>query len=362
MTTARDREAWNSQRLAVLELLQSGRSITQDEARERLGIMRLASRIDELRREGWNVLTEMIPVGENGARVARYSLRAEPRRASRFIPVAAENIPDELKALPQWVVWRGVERNGRTTKPPRQIDGRPAKANDPRTWTTFENVLEAYEAGEADGIGFMFAPGGGLVGIDLDHCVGEDGTVAPKAEAIVEALGGYTEYSVSGKGLHVIVRAELEKGHRSGPIEVYPHGRFFTMTGNLHDERSELRANQAAVDGLVKAIRPERKVKGAVATGGGRRYLPNPELIEKAKGAKNGAKFSRLWAGDTSDYPSPSEADLALLAMLLYWTDGDEDRARLLFEQSGLVREKWTERADYRRRCFEFLRRKGATA
>ena len=134
------------------------------------------------------------------------------------------------------------------------------------------------------------------------------------------------------------------------------------MTGNLHDERSELRANQAAVDGLVKAIRPERKVKGAVATGGGRRYLPNPELIEKAKGATNGAKFSRLWAGDTSDYSSPSEADLALLAMLLYWTDGDEDRARLLFEQSGLVREKWTERADYRRRCFEFLRRKGTTA
>ena len=178
----------------------------------------------------------------------------------------------------------------------------------------------------------------------------------------MEALGGYTEYSVSGKGLHIIVRAELEKGHRSGPIEVYPGARFFTMTGSLYDEHSELRANQAAVDGLVKAIRPERKVKGAVATGGGRRYLPNPELIEKAKGAKNGAKFSRLWAGDTSGYNSASEADLALLAMLLYWTDWDEDRARLLFEQSGLCREKWTERADYRRRCFEFLRRKRATA
>ena len=81
--------------------------------------------------------------------------------------------------MPQWVVWRGVERNGRTTKPPRQIDGRPAKANDPWTWTTFENVLEAYEAGEADGIGFMFASGGGLVGIDLDGCTEEDGTVQP---------------------------------------------------------------------------------------------------------------------------------------------------------------------------------------
>lgn len=358
MTTARDRETWNSQKLAVLELLQTGQSITQDEARGQFGIMRLASRVDELRREGWDVVTEMVHAGENGARVARYSLGEEPRRASRFLPVAAENIPDELKALPQWVVWRAMERNGKTTKPPYQIDGRPAKANDPSTWASFENSMGAYEAGLSDGVGFVFAPGGGLVGVDLDGCVGEDGTVAPKAEVIVEALGGYAEYSVSGRGLHIIVRAELEKGYRSGPIEVYPGLRFFTMTGSLYDERSELRANQAAVDGLVRAIRPE-KPKGAAATGGGRRYLPNPELIEKAKGAKNGAKFSRLWEGDTSDYNSASEADLALLAMLLYWTDGDEDRARLLFEQSGLCREKWTERADYRRRCFEFLRRKG---
>ena len=82
MVTARDREAWNSQKLAVLEHLQAGRSITQDEAREQFGIMRLASRIDE------------------------------------------------LKALPQWVVWQAVERNGKITKPPRQIAlrGRPCAA------------------------------------------------------------------------------------------------------------------------------------------------------------------------------------------------------------------------------------------
>ena len=49
MVTARDRETWNSQKLAVLEHLQAGRSITQDEAREQFGIMRLASRIDGLR-------------------------------------------------------------------------------------------------------------------------------------------------------------------------------------------------------------------------------------------------------------------------------------------------------------------------
>ena len=80
MITPQERATWKTQKLAVLELLRAGGSITQDEARARFGVMRLASRIDELRREGWNVLTEMVPAGQNGAHVARYSLGLEPRR------------------------------------------------------------------------------------------------------------------------------------------------------------------------------------------------------------------------------------------------------------------------------------------
>jgi len=35
----------------------------------------------------------------------------------------------------------------------------------------------------------------------------------------------------------------------------------------------------------------------------------DPELVDRAKAAENGAKFKRLWDGDTSGYPSQSEAN-----------------------------------------------------
>jgi len=74
-------------------------------------------------------------------------------------------------------------------------------------------------------------------------------------------------------------------------------------------------------------------------------------LIEKAKTAKNGAKFTALWEGDISGYDSHSEADLALCCELAYWTRGDRDRIDRLFRQSGLYREdKWEGREDYRER------------
>jgi primase-polymerase (primpol)-like protein len=81
-------------------------------------------------------------------------------------------------------------------------------------------------------------------------------------------------------------------------------------------------------------------------------------LLHQAASAKNGYKFARLWQGDTSDYGGDdSRADIALLSMLLFWTNGNEGRADALFRQSGLARDKWTKREDYRRRCFDFLAR-----
>lgn len=54
--------------------------------------------------------------------------------------------------------------------------------------------------------------------------------------------------------------------------------------------------------------------------------------------------------GDTSGHPSHSEADQALCNFLAFWTGGDERQMERLFDQSGLVREKWRNQADYRER------------
>lgn len=40
--------------------------------------------------------------------------------------------------------------------------------------------------------------------------------------------------------------------------------------------------------------------------------LDDMALLQRAKQGKGGAAFASLWAGDTSGYPSQSEADIAL--------------------------------------------------
>ena len=78
--------------------------------------------------------------------------------------------------------------------------------------------------------------------------------------------------------------------------------------------------------------------------------LDDEELLERALNAENSEKFRQLWIGNTAGYPSHSEADQALANMLAFWTAGDERQMERLFNQSGLVREKWRNRPDYRER------------
>lgn len=70
-------------------------------------------------------------------------------------------------------------------------------------------------------------------------------------------------------------------------------------------------------------------------------------MIKKAGAARNGAKFIRLYSGDITGYRSKSEAHLALIAILIYWTNGDTGQAERLFKSSSLylsdeeTRNKW---------------------
>ena len=73
--------------------------------------------------------------------------------------------------------------------------------------------------------------------------------------------------------------------------------------------------------------------------------LSDEQLIERAKSARNGERFARLWAGDAADYGNDhSQADLALCRMLAFWCGGDRERVDRLFRRSGLMREKWDRR------------------
>ena len=150
---------------------------------------------------------------------------------SLILPVKAENIPEQLKARPQWVVWKAV--GDKPDKVPYSArSGRRASSTDLLTWGTFQEALEAYENGEYAGLGFVFSSADPYTGIDLDNCVDENGEIAVWALEIVRYFDSYTELSATGTSLHIIIRGEVPN-RRKGEVEVYSSKRFFTVTGHV---------------------------------------------------------------------------------------------------------------------------------
>jgi hypothetical protein len=96
----------------------------------------------------------------------------------------------------------------------------------------------------------------------------------------------------------------------------------------------------------------ERVSKHPTDTNRYRSELTDEEVIDLARGAKNAAKLETLWEGDTSAYASHSEADQALLSLLAFYTQ-DEEQLDRLCRQSGLCRQKWLDRPGYRRATIE---------
>jgi putative DNA primase/helicase len=280
-------------------------------------------------------------------------------RAPETLPVLPTNIPETLASLNQWAAWRWEKRGGNWTKPPiNPATGSYARNNDPHTWGSFESALWRMRKDRLPGVGYMFHPKDGLAGVDLDRCRNlQTGRVEPWALEVVSGLDSYTEVSPSKTGLKVFVRGKLPPGRRrKGRIEMYDQARFFTTTGcaltgaplGVNERQAELTRLHRRVFGPERG--PRAFKSGGKAAAG--MNLGDSELLDRAMRAANGERFSRLWAGDTSQYASPgnegrSEADLALCSMLAFWCGPDEDRIDRLFRQSGLMRQKW-ERDDYR--------------
>lgn len=146
------------------------------------------------------------------------------------LPVLFDNIPNELKAIPQWVCWRYEERGGKWTKPPYQPGGSYAKSTDPQTWSTFEAVQAAYEKGGFDGVGIVLTEDMGIVGIDLDHMTKDE------AQIYFDSVGDtYIEESPSGNGFRIFAKGTLPKGGTRNDtlgVEIYNSGRYLTVTGH----------------------------------------------------------------------------------------------------------------------------------
>lgn len=159
-----------------------------------------------------------------------------------------KKIPEALKKLNQWILWREETRNQTDkspTKVPYQVNGLQAKSNDPETWSNYQTASQRFLLGSWSGLGFVFSAGDPFCGIDLDGCRDpETGKVSEWAKKIILDINSYAEVSPSKTGVKIFVRGKspLDSGKKINlteqpvcekrpGIEVYDKLRYFAVTG-----------------------------------------------------------------------------------------------------------------------------------
>ena len=262
------------------------------------------------------------------------------------------NIPEELRLLPNWVLWKLVSIEGKKpTKVPYHPNGHQVGAINPNSWVTFDVAFDALQFGGYDGLGFVFT-NTEYAGIDLDDPSFLDGTNNPNYQIdltrqikIAQDFNSYSEVSPSGKGLHIIVKGSVPAGinNRKSHIEIYSTGRYFTMTGNVHnnkpitDHNDLLNQLWTQIGGVLNSPTP-------IITS--QETNTDAEILELAH-KHNETTFTPLVAGAWQGlYPSQSEADQAFLNIIAYYTNSTAQVERI-FRASNLMREKVNKHKTY---------------
>jgi hypothetical protein len=264
------------------------------------------------------------------------------------------NIPEELRALPQWICWRAEDIGAaKATKVPYDPKtGRLASVSDPNTWSDFQTAVASCEANKYSGIGFVFTLQDPYCFIDLDDPSNlKDGSPNPNYQADIDRqisihreMDSYSEISPSGKGLHIIIKGKIDAGRKRSYIEVYSSARYATFTGNVYN-------NKPIADQQDKLIQLWNQMGGHANTknftGNPTAKLTDSEVIERGLSAANGAKFAKLVEGNwQSDYNSQSEADMAYIDIVAFYSQNAEQIKRI-FRASKLGARDKAKREDY---------------
>jgi hypothetical protein len=248
-----------------------------------------------------------------------------------------ENIPEELRARPQWACARANKI------PINPLTRTAADVSDPSTWVTFE---VAAAAGYPH-IGYIVSKDDPFTFIDLDNKPEHPLTESEQRthSRIIETFDTYTEHSSGGLGFHLVVRGKVPHGAKRGNIEVYSDRRFMICTGNAVRPVS-IKDGQQWLDLLYREMTPSPTVELAQVAG----KRSDAEILASLEATRErniGGRFIALWNGDIAAFPSQSEADYELLGMLAFHTE-DNEQVRRLFRMSSLgQREKATKNDTY---------------
>ena len=193
-----------------------------------------------------------------------------------------DNVPDELKTDETWVC---CDEN----KVPliATLSGAvyAASSTDPATWRSHEEAYEAWLENEWSyaGVGRVIRAEEGLVGVDFDKCLDpETGELTPWAAQAIDRLDSHAEVSPSGTGVKVWVKAPtITRAHVKPGLEIYPRGRYFTVTGLVLGETREIARRDEELEAIVAEEFP-RVDRDRTAYDGPKRAPDLLDYLEKA--------------------------------------------------------------------------------
>lgn len=248
-----------------------------------------------------------------------------------------------MRQYVQWLCWRYEESDGaKPTKVPYDPKtGKHASVSNSETWATFEQAVEASKW--YNGIGFVLTVNDPYIFTDLDDVSGkvalglmtqaEADVIVARQLKIYQEFDSYSERSPSGKGLHIISKGSIPAGRKRACIELYSSLRYMTMTGDVFKD-SAINERQA-----VATLLWEQMGGGAATSyydGNAPELMKDGEIIGRAIRAANGDKFQTLLDGKWSEiYASQSEADLAFIDIIAFYTQNKKQISRL-FAASAL--------------------------
>lgn len=240
------------------------------------------------------------------------------------VAIPTIRVPISLTKLPQWVVWRYEQRDGKPTKVPYQINGSLAKTTVPRTWCSWDEALKARQENPSRwcGIGFVFSPGDPFFGIDLDKCLDADGRLKPWAQPIKERFSDtFGEISPSGRGIKIWAKGKLPCGGTAFPlgdgrVEIYDQARYFTVTGNhWAGQMLDVKEHQAALDWVLGLSPHGQKRVPSTVTGTIRKGSRHDTLVSIAGTMRRrGCEYPEIEAAlltmnsNRLEEPKPEEA------------------------------------------------------
>ena len=256
-------------------------------------------------------------------------------------PQPFQRIPEELQERSQWVNWRIDDEQRKVPVNPHTL--RNAGVTWPKTWSEFGQARDV--AIEHDlGLGFVLTESDPYTCVDLDACVGSQGSIDGRTREILDLLSGWVELSPSGTGLHVWVRNDEPVSRRTKRLEVYSYWRWMSVTGRSNPEAPlEIPDRTAEVKELFERFMPRVEQPTRIPT------QPIPlsdlEVWQQLFDSERGDFYASLCYGDLSVCGDDHSLAVILLAnQLASMTDGDAGRMKGLLYDTRLVRDKWEEK------------------